>query len=298
LRLAGARPSDQRTLRQHHVQVRGGALTSGSGRLVALLGAALVGCLADIPELTSSSGSPGEGGSATTVTTTSSGSTPTTWCDEEAASADFCADFDQSADVEAGWDERGEGGHIHIELDTSDRSPPSSAHIWVDEDAPPCSYAQLKKSLPEVASDPAFNFNFEFLAQIRGIVAELNWVRGSVYCQALVYVNDGDITLSLRDGANVVPTTGVVVPISEMPFGNWHELKTRFDRATRTFVFEYDGEERPATTQASDEWLAACADGDPEPGGMIRLNIGSYCVAVGKDMANDNHFDNVVFDFQ
>lgn len=270
------------------------------GVLVGLSSVGLAACLADIPELTGAGGSTGVGGGATTAVTAAS--TATGFCDELGAAVDFCADFDGPGGVAEGWDFNGDDDDqdddIHIELDESEISPPSSAHIWVDDDADACTYAQLKKQVVEPESDPAFNFNFEFQSQITGIVAELEWIRGTAACQVLVYVNEPNITLSLRDEAMVVPSTEVRVPIPADPFGDWHDFEIHFDRAARTFAFRYDDMDAPPSSQAAEEWLAACADSDPEPGGVMSVNIGSYCVVAGNDMANDNHYDNVTFDFE
>ncbi|NUO48049.1 MAG: hypothetical protein HOV80_04250 [Polyangiaceae bacterium] len=265
-----------------------------SGLWVGLSSVGLMACLADIPELTGATGSTGVGGGATT---TAAATTGNGFCADQVA--DFCADFDGQGGVTNGWDFHHEGPDIHFELDAEKRvSEPNSGHIWVDPDAAVCTYAQLRKSVNEDASDPPFNFNFEFLAKITGIVAELNWGRGATLCQVLVYVNDDNITLSLREQSGMFDT-GASIDIPEPPYEEWHDLKIRIDRATRGFVVQYDGmTPTVAVAMSAGPWLEACADADPEPGGRIDLGIGSYCVATGSDESTDAYFDNVTFEFE
>lgn len=278
-----------------------------------------VSCLADIPELTGGSSSSTSGastsgtstsGTSTTTSTTSTTSTASTgtggatgWCNEEAPTVDFCADFDNVAMVEDGWDMPELGPSGSIELSTNHYSAPHSFYGSIEGPigGTTCDGAKLRKVF--VGDDPARRIRLEFRlsldATLDSVVALVGWDRPAGECFVLARHHGDALLVSLQ--ANPEGVEPYYVYAEGIPvFGEWGRFEFELDRMQHTVsAFQWnDTDYAPQLGTAQslfDQWWDLC--GGASSTTELALELGPHCFSASEGEITGAYYDDVTFDF-
>jgi hypothetical protein len=284
-------------------------MRSALAKIAMSLGAAA--CLADIPELRTTSNG-GQGGADGTVSSSASGSASnstsastslassaaTGFCASRPAGDIVCEDFDATPTLPSTWMVVAPTGVCHVEVDEAFASSlPRSLHAWVDEQGGAggaggagggCHYAKLIYSIPGDPGDLRLDLDVRS-AQV-GVVATLEWeASNGIHCRVLVYNQLDRVEVHLQQDPELPlnPSFHFSPPPGALEDFRAIGLEIRRGRAPVSFEMT----EPPVQTFGDPSTWDACVTASPFS--QFELELGAHCVGPASDPETDSHFDNV-----
>jgi hypothetical protein len=207
---------------------------------------------------------------------------------------EHCADFDEVASPEDGWDDFNDNPSARLSLDQESRvSAPASLLAEVLPGNEGCAYATLSADIEGQASRFAFGFDLQVGAEAHRYFAVVSFDVEGTDCRTVVFVDGASVGLLVQTEGDV--SEGLQFEAPAAVGQAWTRLDVDVDLepggAEPSFVLQWGEERFERQLEADSAWLGCGTMPDAD---SITLGVGPYCVPA--DVGSSARFDNVIFD--
>jgi hypothetical protein len=216
------------------------------------------------------------------------------YCDSRGSDVEHCADFDEVAAPQDGWDDFNDDPSARLSLDDqSGVSPPASLLAEVLPGNEGCAYAMLRADIEGQTPRFAFGFDLQVGEEAHRYFGAVSWTVGGTDCRTVVFVDQTRVGLLAQTAGDV--SEGLEFDLQTEVGQAWSRLDVEVDlepgAGEPSFVLRWGEERFERQLDGDSAWLGCGTVPDAD---SITLGVGPYCVP--QDVGSSARFDNVIFD--